>query len=214
MSRLSKQHFWEWFKRHHPEYVSLKNKSKKEINYLLNELTAHLRAYFKFFGFSIECVKDKPARLTISVNGQARHFKKAEDLVAKAPKISGWIFVALEDPRPIDFFLEQQMKATGIDPREFYFSFERNDPHNAGLVVYHPLCTKENVRVMYCLAYDAVYNLLGERSFGNDISWMEVENLSYTDPAKVEELEKLPAYMALRRSEMVIDGEGNLVVVD
>jgi len=203
-----------WFNRHHPEYVSLKNKSKKEVNYLLTELNAHLRAYFKFLGFSIECIKDQPARLTISVNVKARHFKKAEDLVAKAPVIPGWTFVTLEDPRPIDFLLEQQMKETGIDPREFYFSFDRNDPHNSVLVVFHPLCTEENELVIFCLAHDAVYNLLGERSFGNEISWIEVENLSYANPADVEELEELLAYIALRKSDMVIDGEGNLVMMD
>jgi hypothetical protein len=44
MSKLSKRHFWEWFKRHNQEYLLLNHKSKKEAVYWLRELDAHLRA--------------------------------------------------------------------------------------------------------------------------------------------------------------------------
>src|SRR5258706_14449736 len=82
MSKLSKHHFWEWFRRHNQEYLALKNKPAKEAAYWLNELNAHLRAYFKFFGYSLEWRQERKAKLTITVNGKAKHFKKAEDLAA------------------------------------------------------------------------------------------------------------------------------------
>src|SRR5688572_1772615 len=167
MNRLSKRHFWEWFKRHNHEYIALQNKTKKEIRYWLNELNAHLRAYYKFLGFSLEN-KDNTATLTINVEGNATHFKKAEDLVAKAPLIRGWTIKALEDPRPIDFLLEKQMQETCIDPREMYFSFLIDEPHHKFLIVYHHLCTPENQNSVYELANAAVYNLLGERSYGSN----------------------------------------------
>ncbi len=44
MSKLSKRHFWEWFKRHQHEYLVLDKKPKKEVAYWLRELNAHLRA--------------------------------------------------------------------------------------------------------------------------------------------------------------------------
>lgn len=210
MSKLSKHHFWEWFSRHNQEYLALRNKPKKEAAYWLNELNAHLRAYFKFFGFSLEW-KQGTAILTITVNGKAMHFKKAEDLVVKAPKLSAWTIVALEDPRPVDFLMEQLMQATGIDPRELRFSFDNDDPQNAVLIVYHPLCTPENEHLIYQLANAAVYNLLGERSFGTDIAGLEVANLSAADPGDVEELEALPAFIGLRKSAIVVDSQGNLV---
>lgn len=214
MSKLSKQHFWNWFSRHHQEYLTLRNKSKKEAAYWLNELNAHLRAYYKFFGFSLECKQEGIATLTITVYGKAMHFKKADDLVAKSPNIPGWTFAALEEPRPIDFFLEQEMKDTGIDPRELHFSFASDDPNHTGLFVYHPLCTPENKHHIYQLANDAVYNLLGERSFGTDINWLEVANLSIADAADVEKLEALPECIGLRRSAMVVDSQGSLVSRD
>jgi hypothetical protein len=214
MSKLSKHHFWEWFRRHNQEYFELKNKPRKEVAYWLNELNAHLRAYFKFFGFSFEWQQEQKAILTITVNGKAMHFKKAEDLVAKAPKISGWTIVALEAPRPIDFLLEQEIQDTGIDPRELRFSFDSDDPRNAVLIVYHPLCTPENEHLIYQLANDAIYNLLGERSFGEDISRLEVANLSGADPGEVEELEALSTRIGLRKSAVVVDSQGNLVNMD
>lgn len=211
MSQLSKRHFWEWFGRHHSEYLALNNKSKKEATYWLNELNAHLRAYFKFFGFSLQLQQERTATLTITVDGKAMHFKKVEALVAKAPKIPGWIFVALEDPRPIDFLLEQQMQETGIDPRELRFSFANGDPQHVALIVYHPLCTPENEHLIYELAHTAVYNLLGERSFGTAINSLQVANLSAADPDDVEELEALPNRIGPSRSAMVVDSQGNLV---
>ena len=211
MSKLSKGHFWDWFRRHSQEYLILKNKSKKETAYWLNELNAHLRAYFKFFGFSIEWQQEGTAILTITVNGKAMHFKKVEDFVVRAPEIPGWTIVALQDPRPVDFLLEQQIQNTGIDPRELCFSFTSDDPHYATLIVYHPLCTPENEHLIYQIAHTSVYNLLGERSFGMDIGRLHVANLSYADPDDVEELEALPACIGLRKSAMVVDSKGSLV---
>lgn len=211
MSKLTKRHFWEWFRRHHQEYLTLKNKPKKEITYWLNELNAHLRAYYKFLTFSLEWKQQQTAILTITVDGKTRHFKKVEDLVATASEIPGWTILALEKPRPVDFFLEQLMQETGIDPREFSFSFDSDDPHYAMLIVYHPLCTPKNQHLIYRLAYGAVYNLLGERSFGTDIGGVEVANLSDADPDDVEELEALPASINYRRSAIEVDNEGNLV---
>src|SRR5688572_28821824 len=124
MSTLHKRHFWEWYKRYHQEYDYdiFKAKPKKEMAYWLNELSADLSAYCKFCDFILEWEQKQP-NLTITVHGKVKYFKKAEDLVAKAPVISEWTFTALADPRPIDFFLEQQIESTCIDPREFYFQY-------------------------------------------------------------------------------------------
>jgi hypothetical protein len=211
MSKLPKRHFWEWFKRHNQEYLELNHKSKKEATYWLRELDAHLRAYFKFFGFTITLHNNEAARLTITVNGKAKHFKKTEAFVATAPDIAGWNITALEDPMPVDFLLEKQMEEAGIDPRELYFSFAGYDTEDADIVVYHPLCTKYNEHLLLQLAYTAVYNLLGERSFGMDIGHLEVANLSCVDPEEIHKLEELPIHIGLRQSSIVVDHNGTLL---
>ena len=210
MSALHKKHFWEWFKRYQNEYDFLKTKPKKEISYWLNELSAHLHAYCKFCDFILEWEQIQ-SNLTITVYGKVKYFKKAEDLVAKAPVIPGWTFTALADPRPIDFFLEQQIESTCIDPREFYFQYLNCDPENIDLVIYHPLCRRENEQAVNRLATAAVFNLLGERSFGQVINSLEVDNLSSAIPDDLQKLETLPASISLLKPDMVIDDKGNLV---
>ena len=209
MSKLSKRHFWEWFKRHQQEYRVLDKKPKKEMEYWLRELNAHLRAYYKFLGFSLSCPHQGTATLTITVNGKAMHFKRAEAFVVTAPEIPGWSIQAFEEPAPVDFLLDKQMEDAGIDPRECSFSLHGDDLET--IMVYHPLCTDDNKRLFLQLAYSAVYNLLGERSFGLHVDFIGVDNLSYADPSLVHPLTALPMHIGRRPSCMVVDGNGSLL---
>jgi hypothetical protein len=211
MSKLPKRHFWEWFNRHNTAYLELNKKSKKEAAYWLHELNAHLRAYFKFFGFSVALPDNGIASLTITVNGKAMHFKKVEAFVATAPEIPGWNIMALEEPMPIDFMLEKQMEKAGIHPAEFFFSFAGDDPEDTDLIIHHPLCREGNKRIFLQLAYDAVYNLLGERSFGMDLGLLEIANLSTAGAVDVHQLEDLPAHISLRKPAMIVDHNGTLL---
>jgi hypothetical protein len=211
MSRMTKKdHFWEWFKRHNHEYLALQSKSAKETTYWLNELDAHLHAISKFLDFVLSWKTGQSASLVITAGGRAKHFKKVEDLVTKAPAIPGWTIAALEEAQPIDFMLEQQMQEINIDPREMFFSLDNDDQDDTVLMIYHPLCTPETKNRIYRLAECAVYNLLGERSFGNDIGVIYVENLSYANE-DIEKLEALPVLIGMRKSAMVVDSQGSLV---
>jgi hypothetical protein len=210
MSKLSKRHFWEWFNRNNKEYLELQHKSKKEATYWLHEMNAHLRAYFKFFEFRLTLPGNGIASLTITVNGKAQHFKKVERFVATAPEIAGWSMHALEDPMPIDFLLEKQIESTGIHPAEFCFSFANPEANTPDIIIYHPLCTAGNEGLYLQLAYPAVYNLLGERSFGLDIGRLEMANLSEADPDDVYQLEDLPTYIGLLKPAMMVDDNGML----
>jgi hypothetical protein len=211
MSKLAKRHFWEWFQRNNKEYLELNKKTKKDASYWLNELTAHLRAYFKFFGFSLALSEKGMASLTITVNGKAQHFKKADSFVATAPEIPGWRIIALEEPMPVDFLLEKEMAAAAIHPDEFSFSFAADDPDDNDIIIYHPLCTDDNKRVFLQLAYAAVYNLLGERSFGIDMGHLEMANLSSAAIADVHQLSALPIHIGSRRSAIMVDQDGTLL---
>ena len=210
MIKLPKRHFWEWFKCHHKEYLELKNKSAKEARYWLQELNAHLRAYFKFLGFTLVVPHQGTPTLTVTVRGNARHFKKVDAFVATAPEIPGWSIRALQDTMPVDFLLEKQMEDTGIDPREFFFSFATNDLRERDIIVYHPLCADNNEYHLLQLASTAIYNLLGERSFGTDIGTLEVANLSLADTDEIHQLEELPVRISMRSSSLFVDDHGAL----
>lgn len=214
MSKLSKRHFWEWFKRHHQEYLTLHKKSNKEARYWLQELNAHVRAYYKFFGYSLAVSDNGIARLTITVNGRAKHFKKADAFVAIAPDIPGWSIHALEDPMPVELLLEKQLQTTGIDPWDFQFSFTGDGADDAAITLYHPLYTEKYAGLFLETAYVVLYNLLGERSFGVDIGPVHVDNLSCADPDDVYKLEELATHIDQRSSPMAVDHNGALVKSD
>ena len=62
-----------------PRYLALRNKNKKEQVYWLNELRAHVRAYCRFFGFSIEWRKGR-ARYGIYMR-EASSLSKAGEVI-------------------------------------------------------------------------------------------------------------------------------------
>jgi hypothetical protein len=213
MTKLTKRHFWIWFKRHHAEYFMLCNKSKSETKYWLNELNTHLRAYYKFFRFGLIWEKDKTATLIISVDGKVGHFKKADDLIAYAPVIPGWTFFALDQPRPIDLCIENLIKKTGVDPQEFKFSISANSPLGCWLTIYHPMITPDNYHEVFKLAYGAVYNILGERSFGLNVGKLQVTNLSYANDDELKDIEELPGCIDSQASGVMVNEDGNLVCI-
>jgi hypothetical protein len=210
MTKLSKRHFWKWFERHNKEFLELGKKSNKEVTFWQQQLDAHLQAYDKFFEFRVVVYKSGSARLTISVNGMQAHFKKVDEFVATAPYIPGWTIRALEDPMPIDYLLEELMEETGIDPRECNFSF--TGQHEKDIIVYHPLYTKDNELPFLLLVRAAIFNLLGERSFGTDIGSVCVDPLSSADANNGYNLLRLPAYIRIvRKFPPRVDHNGNLL---
>lgn len=210
MNKLSKNHFWQWFLKNNKEYLSLSKKSKKEAKYWINELNAHLRAYYKFLEFTLSVdPNNQSGTLTITVDGKGIYFRRVDEIVAKAPSIPGWTIKALEDPFPIDFMLQNEITETGADPRELYFA-PVSERQPLGLTVYHPLYTEEKKYPFVVLATEAVYNLLGERSFGTDIRYIEVANLSTVDIDEVYKLEDLPTFIDSLKSTFMVDDNGML----
>lgn len=209
-NRLSKQHFWEWFKRHNKEYLQLHKKSKKEDNYLTNELKAHLRAHGRYMKFSLVWeIEGNAGILTITSVGKSRFFDRIEEFVAKAPEIPNWTIQALEPPTKADFLIEERFGYTGIDVAEL--RFVKGEEDNNIFVVYHPLYTQKEDKKFTEIATAVTYNVLGERLFGLNFDCVEVDNLSRV-PKKSQLLclEELPALLDNGYSSLMVDGEGNI----
>lgn len=136
--KLPKQHFGEWFQRHHQEYLTLNKKSKKEARYWLQEMNAHLRACFKYFKFSLVLPDIGVARLIVTVKGNERYFKKVDAWVATAPNIPGWSIQALEGPIPVDLLLGKQLEVAGINLSDLHFSLSGDQAEETTVTMYHP----------------------------------------------------------------------------
>lgn len=210
-NKLSKHHFWQWFMRHNKEYLGLSRKPKKEMTYWVNELNAHLRAYFKFLQFVVQYrEEDNTGVLTISVAGKARYFNHVDRFVATAPAIPGWEIKALEEPRPIDFLLEEELGHIDIDPHELRCAVS-DDGDQSEITVYHSLYTEEEHWIFQQVSEMAIYNILGERSFGLDIESICVTNLSCApEDAVLIRLEELPAHVLSFKSSLMVDASGKI----
>lgn len=213
MSKLSKRHFWEWFKRNNTSFLDLHNMPKKEATYWINELNTHLRAYGRFFSFVLTVSNQQTGSLTISVNGLQHHFKKADALVALAPDIPAWTITSLEAPMSVDPEMEMLLSDAGIGIDELYFSFADTVPEYNSIIVYHTLCNDESKQLFYNIAQSVVYNLLGERSFGFEIADLDVANLSEAGDAELWKLEELPARIISRQSLFVVTETGTLKLI-
>lgn len=207
MNLLSKNQFWDWFEKNHGEFLHPYAKPEDEVNYWTKELDARLKEYHKSLNFFIDWRKEH-STLVITVDAQRKYFKAVDDLVDNAPVIPGWSIKALIPPGAIDFIVEERIKWAGVDPEEFRFSFLKPKTNRADLTVFHPLYTPENDIPIYELVDQIILNLLGERSFGNNIRSIDVTHISNAEPDKLEKLEVLHRLFS---GGSVITSDGNLV---
>jgi hypothetical protein len=207
MASLSINHFWEWFKKHHHEFLEPDTKSKDDIDYWTKELDTLLHKYHKSLNFIIEW-ENEMATLTISAGGNRKFFKQVDDLIDEAPEIPGWMYNALMPPGRIDYVVDNLTKAADVDPKEFRFSFLKPKNNRAELVVFHPSYTPENDIPIFELVDQIVFNMLGERSFGYNINTIDVTHISNSEPDKLEKLEILPV---LFNAGLMVSSDGSLV---
>ena len=211
---LAKSHFWNWFQRNSAEYLQLRKKNKKEFTYWINEMTAHLRAYFKYIHFELGWDnEEKKGKLIITADGRSNYFKRVDDLVAKAPAIPNWDIIALQPPRPIDFLVEEEYGDTGIDPHRLWFSFYdfEDEDDRPDLIVYSELYNEDTTKEFEAAVNSIVVNLLGERSAAIDIGSINVWNLSDAPgDATLHKMEELPYYLGRRKSSLEIDASGQI----
>jgi len=208
MTQIEKTLFWTWFEQYHKELFDLPNKSDVEFQHWQNELSEHLETLHQDFKGIITHEKQE-AILTVTVDGISDLFNEVDDLVAEAPVITGWKFSALLPPGCYDKLIEKLKIEVGIDPKEFRFTFCMPKPNKrAEIVVFHPLYTPEIDIMMFDLADRTILNLLGERSYGNNIEVIDLKNLSDAEHDKLESMSVLPTIF---NSGFVVDREGVLV---
>jgi len=173
--------------------------SMKEKTYWFNELDTHLRAYCKFLDVILEWDQHTGiSRLTITANGNARHFAKADKLVAKAPALPHWEIHSLESPRPVEFLMDL-FPEVDIDPHRLWFTSPDEEERAASqkdIIVYSTLYGPHTHPYFPYAVKRIIRNILGERSAALDIGEIELANLSEA-PCKDDlmHLEELPAFV-------------------
>lgn len=177
--------FWNHFKQNNFVFLLLNEIPKDELKIHFDKLIEILHQYNKNLDLIIKN-KTKSGQLIITANGNPYLFKEVELLVHHAPVVEHWKIAAFLQPetnltkyengtdKPLDYY--------GITLRisEMYFTplEDSKKPTDLGIKVLlkNYIVHKDNPRLREAV-YVHIEHLIGEKSFANDIAFIEIGQL-------------------------------------
>ena len=194
--------FWNYFQQNNFVFLLLNEIPKEELKTHFDKLIEILHQYNKDLDIIIKN-KTKGGELIITANGNPYLFKEVELLVHHAQVVERWKITAILQPetnltkyengtdKPLDYY--------GITLRisEMYFiPLENpNKPTDLGIKVLlkNYIIHKDNPRLREAV-YTHIEHLIGEKSFANDIAFIEIGQLEGDDENQIE-LYNLKSYI-------------------
>ncbi len=181
--------FWNYFQLNNFVFLLLNEIPKEELKTHFDKLIEILHQYNKDLDIIIKN-KTNGAEIIITANGNPYLFKEVELLVFHAPKLERWKITAFLQPEiDIDAYengTDKPLEFYGISLRisEIYFlPLEvHGKPYEFGIKVLlkNYIVYKDNPRLREAL-YVHIEHLIGEKSFANDLSFIEIDQLKNED---------------------------------
>lgn len=196
--------FWNYFKQNNFVFLLLNEIPKDELKIHFDKLIHCLHQYNKDLDLIIKN-KNKETELIITANGNPYLFKEVELLVHHAPVLEHWQITAFLQPET-NFTKYQQgtdkpIENYGVPLKisEMYFQpiKIKNKPLELGIKVYvKNFIVHYNNKNLPNAIYIHLEHLLGEKSFANDISLIDIAQTpcDYNE-LKLIELYNLGAYI-------------------
>jgi len=216
MKLQSTEDFWDWFQKNYQKTIKLSVYTKKERNYLHNELRKQLKACCggDLRPQVIVDEENNRALMIVSAAGDPDYFNFIESLVQQAPTIEGWTIRALYPPVPGDWGLAAEFPNLPIKADDMLFAPSEiclNEEDTYDVQVY----VKEGVDIEEAAdaAVKVVYNVLGEKSTGLNI---RAVNVKYFEDAAIEiqveciSLNRLPEFIVSGFSGLNVDEKGGM----
>ncbi|POY37706.1 hypothetical protein C3L50_14140 [Flavobacterium alvei] len=196
--------FWNYFKQNNFVFLLLNEISNDELKIHFDKLIAILHHYNKDLDLIIKN-KNKGAELIITANGNPYLFKEVELLVYYAPVVQRWKITAFLQPETnlskYQQGTDKPIENYGISLKisEMYFEALKieNKPLELGIKVYikNHIVYKDSPRLRETV-YSHLEHLLGEKSFANDISLIDIAQIPCDyNKLKLMELYNLGAYI-------------------
>lgn len=197
--------FWQWFTAHHQRFLAAVEQHRNIEAEFFNELSPRLDQVNPGYYFLVG-MDDATAELIITVDGAVENIVFAEELVAAAPPLPGWRFVALKPAVGDGISLSMHGHAYNAGNLSFYASTIPGYPDEIDLTfVYADWqdAAEDAIRTGIFLFLD---NYLGELSLATQIDEMAVAGPG--GPAELIPLAKLKDYLHWRQQEFVEKYEG------
>lgn len=194
--------FWNHFQQNNFIFLLLNEIPKEELKIHFDKLIAILHTYNEDLDLIIKNGKNK-SELIITANGNPYLFKEVELLIHLAPKIDRWKIKAFLQPetnltkyengtdKPLDYY------GICLKISEMYFTPLENPkkPTDLGIRIFlkNYIVYKDNPRLRQAV-YVHIEHLIGEKSFANDISLIDIDQLNGNNSEHIE-LYNLAAYI-------------------
>ncbi len=191
--------FWKWFQKYDAALRALPHSGDP----FWDTAIAQLKLVHDRLCFEMSDPVDKRRDFVITAQGDTKLFPLVDAMVAAAPSISAWTFVALKPAMGFDF--THHYKGVQYDPKSMWFlPRERADrPADLGLRIGVPSLRDIDQEAAEFAVTIILETGLGERERAADVQHTEVVRLPI-DPAKngYIELPDLPAYIAWRKRKL------------
>jgi hypothetical protein len=186
--------FWNWFK----ENEKRLKKFEKDPDTYLNEVLTQAKKIQPGLAIEFELPKNGVINMTVSADGDKNIFAIVKDIVAKAPQIDGWKFVAFRQRMDVEMIKGMKLQAADreLSPTQMKF-FPVITGDTLDLIIYVKGVTDENYNQVAYGSLLLLDNILGEYDCVTKVRSYDFHNM----PTKKEELDgllpliDLPAYV-------------------
>ena len=204
------KHFWTWFQKNSDLLLAFPKMNSKEKEYWLREINTHLRAHTKKLFFELLYDNKGTSRFIITTYGNTKYFRMAEAMAAKAPEIPGWEILGLQPPGLIGELLQPMYGHAGIDLQNLKFMPPKKMNDGKVVLDVYAELYGEVTREMDISVEAYMYELLGEKTIGLEISCFSINNLFHLSAEEKSALipfKELPAHIVCRDTSAICINE-------
>ncbi len=200
--------FWTWFQEHEKAFYEIVKNQKNIEKEFFSQLSPKLAELKEGFLFLVGMTNDQTVELIFTADGYIRNVVFVEELVAAAPNINGWKFIALKPALDVEDVNIRMSGQTFNANNIFFYSNDIPEyPDEVNLCIIHQDMDDDNRQVIISGIYIFLEHYLGELDFINIIDDIGVVSRSEAEKELVP-ISKLKDYLIWRQKEFVEKYQG------
>lgn len=167
--------FWKWFTKNNSKFLFINEVEPDIKEQLLDEFLQELHRVNSGLYFQIGGHPDnKKVELIISAEGVREFFPAVELLIAEAPELDNWEFIAFKPAQGTGFVTEFAGRKFDPDKIDFIPLENHNDPSLVGVRVIFPDFSEQERDVFIGGTYQVIDTIIGERATTLEIDYLDI----------------------------------------
>lgn len=202
--------FWDWFQNNEKSFFDVV-KNHKNIDIVkdfFDKLSPKLAELKEGYFFLAGMLDDNTAELVLTADGNIMNIAFVEELVAQAPKITGWKFTALKPALDIENVNIDMAGYTFSKENLFFYSNDHADyPDEIDISVVHNDLTEDNKKEVANGTFIFLDNYLGELDFVNNIDNIKIIGRHEAEKELIP-IAKLKDFLTWKQKEFIEKYQG------